>query len=107
LSYRDAKLHYNLAIIYEYNGKGERYGTESDPESARSEYLRALKLDPGYHHAYYNLAVLYEYNADGIRYGPGFDADSALNYYKKALQIDPRDSQAKENIKHLLDLTGR
>ena len=105
LDQENATWHYNMAVIYEYNRDGKRYGPGFNLEGARSEYLAALRLDEDYGHACFNLAILYEFNADGQRYGPGFDLEKARQYYQRVLEINPQDRKARDNLNYLLALS--
>jgi tetratricopeptide (TPR) repeat protein len=65
-------MHFNMASVYARDG---------EYREAETEYLRALRIDPGDADAHYNLGILYDDHLDQKR--------KAALYYKRYLKLRP------------------
>ena len=88
------EAHYGLAVIYEYNKKGLRYGNTFNIQKSIFHYEKALQLDPDLQDAIFNLAVLYQKK--------GFTR-LAINQYVELLRIDPDNAVVHYNLATLYD----
>jgi tetratricopeptide (TPR) repeat protein len=75
-----------------YNDTGFRQYS-SNPDAARTNYGRAISLNPGNVRAHFNLGALYE-NA--------YEYDQAAGEYRKAIVVEPNHVRAYSNLSRLL-----
>lgn len=75
-----------------YNNRGFQLQRDGHIKAAIEDYLRAIRLDPGYAEAHYNLADAYEEIPD---------YDKALEEYQRAINADFTFYQAYNNLSRL------
>jgi tetratricopeptide (TPR) repeat protein len=110
----DARLYYEM---------GNYYYDQLLPNEARTNYEKALTLNPGFNMARVNLAMLLldsdeadsakvlldeairrdpkdskAYNNLGMVYYSELDVGTAVRYFERALEIDPDNSEARYNL---------
>jgi tetratricopeptide (TPR) repeat protein len=110
----DARLYFEI---------GNYYYDQALPDEARSNYDRALSLDPAFNKARVNLAMLLvesdevdsaktlllevierepsdakAYNNLGMVYYSELDVDTAVKYFQRALEIEPDNPEARYNL---------
>lgn len=83
-----------LAVAYEYNDEGVRYGKGFNMEKSIFHYQKALTLDEVQQRVIYNLAILYS-KAGRIK--------DSIRMYLRLLRLDPDDAQAVYNLAVLYD----
>ncbi|OGP11462.1 MAG: hypothetical protein A3G39_05850 [Deltaproteobacteria bacterium RIFCSPLOWO2_12_FULL_43_16] len=109
------------------NNLGVGYHDQGLLDKAVSEYLTALRLNPGYTYAHYNLGVTYDEQGlldkaieeyiTALRLNPDYiDAhynlgvaylkkglkNEAKNEFSRTLQLNPRDAQARQVLNSLM-----
>jgi tetratricopeptide (TPR) repeat protein len=115
LSYPDdARLYFEI---------GNYYYDQALPNEARTNYEKAVALDPDFNKARVNLAMILvesdevdsgktllqeaidrdpadakAYNNLGMVYYSEMDVDTAVKYFQKALEIEPGNSEARYNL---------
>ena len=77
---------HDLAV--EYYNRGIEYKHKGDFDRAIADYGEAIRLDPGYQHAYVNRGLAYD--AKG-------DVDRAIADYTEAIRLDPKDKDPYTN----------
>ncbi|MEW5820787.1 MAG: tetratricopeptide repeat protein [Cyanobacteriota bacterium] len=75
-----AESHFKKAVMFSVSGA---------LENAKSEYLKALQLDPYLAKAYNNLGYIYRQKGQ---------VDLAIEYYNKALELNPKSDTAHTNL---------
>jgi tetratricopeptide (TPR) repeat protein len=110
----DANLYYEI---------GNHYYDQVMPVEARTNYERAIALDPDFNRARVNLAMLLvesdevdsaktlleeairrdpteakAYNNLGMVYYSELEVDKAVGYFKRAIEIEPGDAEAHYNL---------
>ena len=84
--YPDNKaLHFAIAVLYEYDQGGTRYGEGYDMDLAMLHYQKAIDIDARFYDAYFNLAILYYKNNA---------YDKAIPLFKKVTEMCPIDISA-------------
>ncbi|MBD3282386.1 MAG: tetratricopeptide repeat protein [Candidatus Portnoybacteria bacterium] len=80
---RDTGLAFQLGVLYY---KAEEY------QKAKSEFIRAVALDPDYSNARYFLGLLYDREGD---------KESALDQFRRIAQLNPDNEHVKDIIENL------
>ena len=76
-------------------------------ERAVLESEEAARLLPKAPQPWVWLGQLAEYNAEGLRFGEGMDRQRAEDCYRRSLLLRPTQSEAREKLARLYDLSNR
>lgn len=83
-----------LAVAYEYNSEGVRYGKGFNIEKSIFHYEKALSADPNLVEAGFNLAVLYSMEGK---------IDDSIRLYLRTIRLDPSYAKAHYNLAVIYD----
>jgi len=99
----DAERNYRIAVHLDPRNKFAQYDlgvveqAEGNTPAARSDYLRALDVDPNFVPALYNLAIL-------LTRSQPLDA---MTIYRRLLRIEPNNARAHANLGAVLLSLGK